>query len=169
MVELDPGFINSGTVVIFSPNMDGIICVANEKCWLIVPPWWKHVPWDKNIAKTAVREVEEEIGLRMTKEIGNWLDSTGKISKRPKAVYCDEFIYPDGSRGRDYLFLFRLFQKSGHRIGKHEKSAYWFTEEHLVQHLIFSLQMGWECFDFGLLPASTRWIVLRLMRDRFGV
>lgn len=103
--------IHTATVAIFSPNMRRILVTVNHKLNGVVPLGGKFDPeQDAHIYDTAFREAREEGNILLFPGAGVFLDKDGKPTNDQPIIQEVPFLFPDGKRGQDSLFFFRLHQ-----------------------------------------------------------
>lgn len=103
--------ISTATIAIFSPNMRRVLVMVNCKLNGIVPLGGKIDPEkDAHIYDTAFREVKEEGRILLFPGAGVYLDKDGKPTDSQPIIQEASFLFPDGKKGYDSLFFFRLHQ-----------------------------------------------------------
>jgi hypothetical protein len=109
--QLREEIIPTATIAIFSPNMRRVLVTVNTKLDGIVPLGWKFDPQkDVHIYDTAFREVKEEGRILLFPGAGVFLDKDGKPTDNQPIIQEASFLFPDGKKGHDSLFFFRLHQ-----------------------------------------------------------
>ncbi len=109
--QLREEIVPTATIAIFSPNMRRVLVTVNEKLDGIVPLGGKFDPQkDLHIYDTAFREVKEEGKILLFPETGVFLDKEGKPVNNQPIIQEMPFQFPDGRRGHDSLFFFRLHE-----------------------------------------------------------
>lgn len=109
--------IQTATVAVFSPDLTQILLVYNAKLDGLVPVGGKRdVDKDKDLLETALREGREEAGLLLFHWTGVFLDTRGVPLDYPLIVWEEDFLFPDGKKGRDSLYFFRLHEIPGFEL-----------------------------------------------------
>ncbi len=107
--QLIEEIIPTATIAIFSPNMRRVLVTVNEKLDGIVLLGGKFDPQkDLHIYDTAFREAKEEGKILLFPGAGVFLDKDAKPASDQPIIQESSFVFPDGKKGHDSLFFFRL-------------------------------------------------------------
>jgi hypothetical protein len=155
--QLREEIIPTATIAIFSPNMRRILVIVNEKLDGIVPLGGKFDPQkDLNIYDTAFREVKEEGRILLFPGAGVFLDKDGKPVDDQPIIQEAPFLFPDGKKGNDSLFFFRLHQMP--KFDLPEKTFFIHKDEYRKDSFTFQGRL----YEFRALDVRER--VLGIMR-----
>ncbi|MBP7773591.1 hypothetical protein KA071_00715 [Candidatus Gracilibacteria bacterium] len=155
--QLREEIIPTATIAIFSPNMRRVFVTVNEKLDGIVPLGGKFDPQkDLHIYDTAFREVKEEGRILLFPGAGVFLGKDGKLDNNQPIIQESSFVFPDGKKGHDSLFFFRLHQMP--KFDLPEKTFFIHKDEYKKDSFTFQGRP----YEFRALDVRER--VLEIMR-----